>query len=51
MDTTYVISHIDRYYNVQFSRDIIDNVIETEAYNNKFHPIKSMIESKNMGRQ
>ncbi|MFI8613125.1 VapE domain-containing protein [Staphylococcus capitis] len=46
IDTTYVISHIDRYYNVQFSRDIIDNVIETEAYNNKFHPIKSFIESK-----
>ncbi|CUY00383.1 virulence-associated E family protein [Staphylococcus epidermidis] len=46
IDTTHVISHIDRYYNVQFSRDIMDSVIEKEAYHNKFHPIKSMIESK-----
>ncbi|MEB7459325.1 phage NrS-1 polymerase family protein [Staphylococcus borealis] len=46
IDTTHVISHIDRDYNVQFSRDIMDNVIEKEAYHNKFNPIKSMIESK-----
>lgn len=46
IDTTHVISHIDRFYNVQFSRDIMDSVIEKEAYQNKFHPIKSMIESK-----
>lgn len=46
IDTTHVISHIDRVYNVQFSREIMDNVIEKEAYHNKFHPIKSFIEEK-----
>ncbi|HDM1718450.1 TPA: virulence-associated protein E [Staphylococcus aureus] len=46
IDTTHVISHIDKLYNVQFSRDLIDTVIEKEAYQNRFHPIKSMIESK-----
>lgn len=28
IDTTHVISHIDKLYNVQFSRDLIDTVIE-----------------------
>ncbi|MCY1607083.1 virulence-associated E family protein [Staphylococcus pettenkoferi] len=46
IDTTHVISHIDRVYHVQFSRDVMDSVIEKEAYQNKFHPIKSLIESK-----
>lgn len=31
---------------MQFSRDVMDSVIEKEAYQNKFHPIKSLIESK-----
>lgn len=46
IDTTHVISHIDRGYNLQLSRDIVDDVIEKEAYKNRFHPIKSFIESK-----
>lgn len=46
LDTTHVISHIDQCYNIHFSRDVIDSVIEKEAYENKFHPIKSLIESE-----
>ncbi|PTH61868.1 virulence-associated protein E [Staphylococcus agnetis] len=46
IDTTHVISHIDRVHNLHFSREIMDSVIEKEAYHNKFHPIKSFIESK-----
>ncbi|HCT0367076.1 TPA: virulence-associated protein E [Staphylococcus pseudintermedius] len=46
IDTTHVISHIDRVHNIHFSRDIMDSVIEKEAYHNQFHPIKSLIESK-----
>ncbi|PNZ07327.1 virulence-associated protein E [Staphylococcus equorum subsp. linens] len=46
MDTIHVKSHIDRCYNLQFSTDILNEVIDKEAYEHKFHPIKSMIESK-----
>lgn len=46
MDTVHVKAHIDRCYNIQFSTDILNEVIDKEAYDNKFHPIKSMIESK-----
>lgn len=46
LDTTHVIAHIDKQYNIQFSRDTMDNVIEKEAYRYKVNPIKNMIESK-----
>lgn len=46
MDTVHVKAHIDKCYNIQFSTDILNEVIDREAYDNKFHPIKSMIESK-----
>lgn len=46
MDTIHVKSHIDRCYNLQFSTDILNEVIDKEGYELKFHPIKSMIESK-----
>lgn len=46
IDTTHVIAHIDKQYNIQFSRDTMDNVIEKEAYRYKVNPIKEMIESK-----
>lgn len=46
LDTIHVKSYIDKCYNIQFSTDILDEVIEKEAYQHKFHPIKSFIESK-----
>lgn len=46
IDTTHVIAHIDKSFNIQFSRDTMDSVIEKEAYQQKVNPIKSMIESK-----
>lgn len=46
MDTVHVKAHIDRCYNIQFSTDILNEIIDKEAYEHKFHPIKSMIESK-----
>ncbi|RIO10113.1 virulence-associated protein E [Mammaliicoccus sciuri] len=46
MDTVHVKAHIDRCYNIQFSTDVLNEVIDKEAYSYKFHPIKTMIESK-----
>ena len=46
MDTVHVKAHIDRCYNIQFSTDILNEVIDKIAYDNKDHPIQSMIESK-----
>lgn len=46
IDTIHVIAHIDKLYNIHFGRDVIDSVIEKEAYENKYHPIKSYIESE-----
>lgn len=46
LDTTHVKAYIDKTYNVQFSTDMLNEVIDHEAYANKYHPIKSMIESK-----
>lgn len=46
IDTMHVRAYIDKVYNIQFSTDILDEVIDKEAYQYKFHPIKSFIESK-----
>ncbi len=46
LDTIQIKSHIDKRYNIQFSTDILNEVIDKIAYDNKAHPIQSMIESK-----
>ncbi|WP_016911421.1 virulence-associated E family protein [Mammaliicoccus vitulinus] len=46
LDTIQIKSHIDKRYNIQFSTDILNEVIDKSAYDNKVHPIQSMIESK-----
>lgn len=46
LDTIHVKSYIDKCYNIQFSTDILNEVIDKEAYQHKFHPIKSFIETK-----
>lgn len=46
LDTTHVKAYIDKTYKVQFSTDVLNEVIDHEAYANKYHPIKSLIESK-----